>query len=249
MKLLETRGLRAVPLLALALTGTGVAVADAQEPMRRASERTIRVSAMGEVEVTPDEARISFAVHTWAETAHAAGAANASIMERVIAALTAAGIPRGDLETQHYMIHPEYVHEQGMREPRIRGYRATNQVMLKTRDLARVGELIDIALAAGANRVDGVSFAVSDPSRVIAEALAEAVARARTQAEAIAAALGVRVGAVLDASTNAAPPRPMMRQEMMAVGAADAPAPTPIEPGEQTVMATVSIIYAIEGGR
>lgn len=249
MNLRERKGLRAVPMLALALAGPGVVMADAQVPTWGHGERTIRVSGVGEVDVAPDEARISFAVDTSAETAQAAGAENARVMERVIAALTAAGIPRGDLETQHYTVHPEYVHEQGMREPRIRGYRATNQVVLKTRALTRVGELIDIALGAGANRVDGVSFSVSDPSPVMAEALREAVMRARTQAEAIAAALGVRVGAVLDASTSAAPPQPMMRREMMQAVAADAAAPTPIEPGEQTVMATVSIVYAIEGGQ
>lgn len=249
MNLRDRSGLWAVSVLVLALTGPGVAAVGAQEPARGAGERTIRVTGMGEVEVTPDEARISFAVETSAETAQAAAAQNAEVMERVIAALTAAGIPRGDLETQHYMVHPEYVHEEGRREPRIRGYRATNQVVLETRALERVGELIDIALRAGANRMDGVNFAVTDPSKVMAEALTEAVERARRSADAIAAALGVRVGAVLDASTDAAPPRPMVRPEMMAARGADAAAPTQIEPGEQTVMAMVSIVYAIDGAR
>jgi uncharacterized protein YggE len=249
MKLRDRRGLWMVSALALALTGPGVATAGAQEPTRGARERTIRVTGVGEVEVTPDEARISFAVDTSAETAQAAAEQNATTMERLIAALTAAGIPRRDIETQHYMVHPEYVHEEGMREPRIRGYRATNQVLLRTRSLERVGELIDIALRAGANRVDGVSFAVTNPSEVMAAALTEAVERARRSADAIAAALGVRVGPVLDATTSAAPPQPMMRQEMMAMGGADAAAPTQIQPGEQTVMATVSVVYAIEGGR
>lgn len=235
----------------IVLTAALPAGAEAQQQAGiRPSDRTIRVTGTGEVEVTPDEARISFAVDTQAETAQAAGEQNARIMERLIAALTAAGIPRGDIETQHYTVHPEYVHEPGMREPRIRGYRATNQVLVKTRELARVGELIDVALGAGANRVNGVSFAVTDRSAVMGEALAEAVQRARRSADAIAAALGVRVGAVLDASTDASPPQPMMyRQRMDMVETAAAAAPTPIEPGEQTVRAMVSLVYAIEGGR
>lgn len=238
---------------ALLVIGLGCGAAEAavaQEMGGMHSARTIRVSGTGETRMTPDEARLTFAVETFEPTAGAAGAENARRMERLVEALTAAGIPRTDIETQHYMVHPEYVHEEGVRDARLRGYRAMNQILVRTRELDRAGELIDVGLAAGANRVDGISFAVTDPAAGVAEALAEAVARARGSAEAIAGALGVRLGQVLDASTHAAPPRPMpyaqqrMDIEVMAATAA----PTPIQPGEQTVTATVFLVFAIEGG-
>lgn len=241
---------RAAALLTIGLSGAAVEVAVAQEMggMMHAA-RTIRVTGIGDTRVTPDEARITFAVETMEPTAAAAGAENARRMDRLMEALIAAGIPRRDIETQHYMVHPEYIHEEGVREPRLRGYRATNQILVRTRDLDRAGELIDVGLAAGANRVDGISFAVTDPSVGMAEALTEAVARARSSAEAIAGALGVRLGEVLDASTSSAPPRPMPYAQRMDMEVmAQAAAPTPIQPGEQTVTATVSIVYAIEGG-
>lgn len=239
--------------LALAVAGALAlqlpAAAMAQVSREGAAERTIRVSGAGEVEVAPDEARLSFAVETFAETARAAGAENARIMDRVIDALMAAGVPRDEMETRNYALHPDYVHEEGRREPRLRGYRATNQVVLTTRALDRVGELIDVALAAGANRMDGISFRATDTSEAHAEALRRAVANARASAEAIAGAIGEPLGAVqtVTASGMAVPGVQYRARADMEMAAPAAP-PTPIQPGEQTVRAHVSVVYFIGGG-
>ena len=238
--------------VALFATMAAAGGAAAQLPAPVQAERTIRVSGFGDVEVRPDLAEVSFAVETFADSAREAGRLNAERMDRVIRALVAAGIPRTEIETRNYSVHPEYVHEEGRREPRLRGYRATNQMVLETARLERLGDFIDIALGAGANRMDGVGFRVRDPSPAQAEALKEAVARARASAEAIASALGVRLGRVLDATTSADPVRPMYAKESMdmaAVGrAAGAAAPaTPIEPTAQTVHAFVQLVFAIDG--
>jgi uncharacterized protein len=214
------------------------------------TERTIRVAGSGEFQAQPDEASIRVGVETFAPTAREAGEENARLMDALIRALTEAGVARNDLRTSGYALHPEYTpqREPGMTEPRIRGYRAVNQLSVRTRDLTRVGALIDVALGAGANRMHGVEFGLRDSSAAEAEALARAVARARASAETIAAALGVRLGAVLDASTTATPVQPFFRDER-AMGmdvAALQMAPTPIEPGEQTVRAMVSLVFAIE---
>jgi uncharacterized protein YggE len=207
---------------------------------------TIRVHGSGEVEVMPDEASIAFAVETFAATAEEAGRENAEVMDRVISALMAAGVPREDIETRNYSLRPEYVHDQQRDEPRIRGYRASNQVILTTRNLDSVGEFIDVALGAGANRMDQVSFGLSDDREARAAALRDAVSNARTSAEAIASSLSVTLGAVMDASTTAMPePRQVaysMRMESADMAMA---APTPIQPGEQTVRAQVFLVYSI----
>lgn len=212
----------------------------------------IVVSGMGDVDVAPDLAEISLAVETQEPTARAAGDANARALERVIRALVQSGVPREDIETRGYTIFPEHIHRPDA-EPRIRGYRATNTVVVKTSKLDRVGALIDTALGAGANRVDGVSFSLRDPAVAQSAALKEAVERARRSAEAIADALGVRLGRVLQASSTAGhgPPIPVMRRaraEAMDMAPAAAVAP-PIQPGQQTVTATVTVIYQIEGSR
>jgi uncharacterized protein len=223
---------------------------DAQVPTISPDARTIRVSGTGQVRVEPDLATVQFAVETTGTTAQQAGRENAEVMDRVIQALVRQGIRREDIRTSGYSLFPEYAAQPrpGTEPPRIRGYRATNQVSVRTTELDRLGPLIDAGLEAGANRLSGVGFELRDSQAAQAQALQRAVEEARRAAETIASTLGVRLGAVLDASTTAEPPRPFFRAAQMRdmeVAQAMAP-PTPIEPGEQTVYAMASVVFAIQ---
>jgi uncharacterized protein YggE len=210
---------------------------------------SIRVTGTGEVRAAPDQAIADFAVETAAANAQEAAAENATRMERVIAALVRAGVPRDRIETRDYNVYPDYDQrpmEQGG-EPRLRGYRVINTVSATTYEVARVGALIDAALGAGANRVHGVRFGLRDPQRYRQQAIADATRRARADAEALAAAMGVRLGMIREAATmdvNAGGPVLMMAREGMAMDAIAQSPPTPINPGEQTVRASVMIVYA-----
>jgi uncharacterized protein len=203
------------------------------------------VSGTGEARARPDQATADFAVETSAATAQQAAAENAALMERVITALVRAGAPRERIETRDYNVFPEYDPrpvESG--EPRVRGYRVMNTVTVTVDGVDRVGALIDAALAAGANRIHGVRFGLRDPQPHRARAVQDAVRRARADAEALAAALGVRLGEVREAYTSeVSAPVPVMMERMAM--ADQAGAPTPINPGEQTVRATVVLVYSI----
>lgn len=212
--------------------------------------RTIRVSGTGEVQVKPDMATIQFAVETTGTTAQEAAEANADTMDRVIRALRGAGVANDDIRTSGYSLYPEYAiqpRDDPNAPPLIRGYRASNQVSVRSTNLDGLGQLIDVGLAAGANRMNGVSFELRDSDAASAEALRNAVLDARAAAETIASALGVTLGAVLDASTSADPVRPVLQEYGMAfdMRMSAAAAPTPIQPGEQTVRAVASITYEI----
>ena len=239
---------RRAALLILGMLVGGATSASAQQ-MMMGGGRGIEVTGVGEVEVMPDEATLNFAVETSATTSQEAAQQNAQRMERVIAALVAAGVPRAEIETRNFSVYPEYVADDRGETPRVRGYRVTNQVSLETTRLDAVGTLIDAALGAGANRVDGISFGVSDPQVAESEALREAVQRARASAETMAQALGVPLGPLLHATTSSNPVRPVPM--MMARGAAEMDAAqaydTPIQPGEQTVQARVLLIFGIGG--
>jgi uncharacterized protein len=161
------------------------------------------------------------------------------------------GVPREDIRTSGYSLFPEYAAQPrpGTEPPRIRGYRATNQVSVRTTEMDRLGRLIDVGLEAGANRMSGVGFELRDSRAAQAQALQRAVEEARRAAETIASTLGVTLGAVLDASTSAEPPRPMFRaaaQQMRDMEMQQMAPPTPIEPGEQTVYAMASLVFAIQ---
>lgn len=237
----ETTMLLLALLAAAAVMPSG---AHAQQP----DPPVVRASGTGEVKVQPDEATADFGVETAAESAAAAAAENARMMDRVIAGLVAAGVPRERIETRDYMVMPEYVHEPRPEAatPRIRGYRVMNTVSATLYEVDRVGAVIDAALGAGANRVHGVRFGVREPERHRAEAIRRAVARARADAEAMAGALGVTLQGVHEAQTlDSGVVGPVLaRGGMMDMAES---APTPIQPGEQTVRATVVVTYRISG--
>lgn len=218
-------------------------------PVVGGPERTIRVEGLGEAKVAPDEAFITLAMETLAPTAKAAAEDNARKMDKVIAALVQAGIPRKDIETSNYTVYPEYQPPVRPDEAaKLKGYRVSNMVEVHVRELARVGALLDTALGAGANRVDSVRFGLSKPETVQGEALRNAVERARQSAQVLASSLGVKLGPVLDASTVTQPQRPMPFERFEARAASAADVTTPIQPREQTVTATVTLVFAIEPG-
>ena len=239
------RGGGVLALVTAALAGS-VMTANSQEVVMHGA-RGIEVSGVGEVQVAPDQATLNFAVETNAPTSQEAARQNAELMERVIAALVAAGVPRPEIETRNFSVHPVYESQRNNEEPRIREYRVMNQVTLDTRELAQVGALIDAGLAAGANRVDGLSFGLSDTQAAEAEALRDAVNRARASAEAMAQALGVPLGRLVHASTSANPVRPMVGYASMRMEAAAMDMAPPIQPGEQTVHAQVTLLFEIGG--
>lgn len=238
-------------MIAAALAAAGLAfltdAAAAQQPAGPPREQSIRVTGVGEARARPDQAIGDFGVETQAPTAQAAAAENAQRMQRVIEALVRAGVPRDRIETRDYNVYPDYDPQPrpDATEPRIRGYRVANTVSVTLDDIERVGTVIDAALAAGANRVNGVRFGLRDPQAFRQRAIDDAVRRARSDGEALAAALGLSLGMVREAYTaDVGAVQPMMMERMQM---ADAAASTPINPGEQTVRATVVVIYAITG--
>jgi uncharacterized protein YggE len=208
------------------------------------------VMGTGEARIPSDRARLSFMVETQAPTAQAAATQNAERMDRVVRALRTSGGQTVQVETGGYELQPVYRQvprdESGI--PRIDAYRAVNHVHVRADDVARVGALIDAAIAAGANRITGLSFEAKDPQPARLDALRQAVAKARTEADAVAAAMGVALGPPLEVNVSSdyvMPPRPYYDMGARVAMEAVQVAPTPVEPGEQTVRATVNIRYRL----
>lgn len=204
----------------------------------------IQVDGTGSVDVTPDRASVSFAVETRAAAASDASQSNADAMDAVLRALRAAGLPGLQLESFGYSLRPEYARTDDQRTREIVAYTALNNVRATIEDVDQVGRVIDTAIGAGANRVGGISFFASDTREAQNEAMARAVQEATAEARVIAETLGHELGPPLEVNGGAQRPRPIMRGEAMMATAAQA-APTPIEAGDQTVTATVSIRFAL----
>jgi uncharacterized protein YggE len=192
----------------------------------------VSVNGVGSVKAVPDEANFSFGVETRGRTAQAAIAANAAIMEKVIAALRQVGAR--DLATQWVSVYP-VMGENGT----IDGYSASNSVAA-TIGVARAGALIDAAADAGANQISGPSMSSSDAERLYREALGAAFADARKRAEVLAKAAGRSLGEITAIVEGGAQPVPLYRE------AADtAVSSTPIVPGQQETIASISVTFTL----
>ena len=212
--------LTASTLIAVAQAGGPVLAADDEPP-----PRTLTVMGFGDVKAAPDLAFIELAVETTAENAGKATADNASRTTAVIDALKKKIGAKDRITTAGYSLQPQYANRRPGSDapPEITGYVASNRVRVESRDLTRVGELIDAATAAGANRTDGLSFTLENRAPSLREALRKAGEEARAQAESIAEALGVKLGEVLNASTAGVPRPQAFYKERMTMAMASTP--------------------------
>jgi uncharacterized protein YggE len=203
-------------------------------PLTTATPDTVTTLGHGVITIAPDEATVTAGVHTQAASASAALAENAKLMNAVVAALKAAG--GQELQTQQVSLYPQ-TDQQGQ----VNAYVADNSVSAKTK-IAGAGALIDAAVGAGANTVNGPTLSVSDSDARYRDALGLAVADARLKAEALAKAGGFGVGPVSVVTEQGANnPTPVFQ----AVGAAAKTDSTPIEPGTQDVTADVVVTFRI----
>jgi uncharacterized protein YggE len=223
--------------LAVAVLGAVVAFAGVARPDSARGDTTqtdsVTTNGHGVITAVPDEATVSAGVRTDDATAAAALAANATKMNAVIAALKAAG---GDeLQTQQVSLYPT-TDQQG----KVTGYTAQNTVSAKAK-IAGAGALVDAAVGAGANTVDGPSLTLSDQDALYRDALKKAVQDARAKALALADAGGFGVGPVSTVVEQSATGRP----EFSPVALAAKDASTPIEPGTADVTADVTVSFTI----
>jgi uncharacterized protein YggE len=204
---------------------------------------TIQVTGQAQVSVPPDMVRIAFAVETEGRSAGEASTHNASTMDAVVSALRDSPVEGLTIETYGYDLQPVYGRATGAQVRRIEGYRALNNIGVSAKEISAAGQLIDVAVGAGANRVASLRFTISDPGPARLQALRQAVAMAREEARTIADAMGVPLGPPLEVQGGSSLPRiqelARTRMEMQAAVS------TPIEAGLQTVSASVTIKYRL----
>ena len=205
-----------------------------------AAANTVTASGAGTAQAVPDTAEMSFGVATMSPNAKSALDEASKVAEQIASALKKQGIADEDIQTQDVSLYPQTVDQDGKQV--ITGYQASLSVRVKVRDIAKLGEIISAANAAGANDISGPTFTIDDPAPARAEAIDEAVADARKSAEAMAEAAGKSVGEVLSMSSSDAGLNAMYSTSDMA-GAAKA---VPIEPGQLDISASVVVVFELK---
>jgi uncharacterized protein YggE len=219
-------------VLLLASAVAGVAQPHFGHAAATTSTKTITVTGTGSVTAVPDRARFDFTVETKATTAKAALAQNSAAAAAVVAAVKNAGVADADIQTSQVSLSPQ-TNEAGTQ---IVGYSASNSISVKS-TIAKAGSIVDAAVGAGADGVSGPSLSISDQDATYRDALKKAVAAAHAKAQTLADAAGLNLGGVQTIVEGAAQyPVPLAQKADLSAGVA-------IQPGTQTVDATVTVTY------
>lgn len=238
------RLIKAVAAFAIMATvaGPNAAVAQTQPAEHAAQGTLLSVSADGSSEARPDLATLNLGVTTEGQTAQAALQENARRMTALTQALRRAGVAERDIQTSNVSVYPQQQYRENQ-PPLITGYQANNSVTAKIRNINNVGRVIDAAVGAGGNTINGVSFSHADPDAQLDIARRDAIAEARRRAELYANALGMRVHRIVAVSEGGgySPPVPMAMERMAAANDAS----TPISPGQIETRVSVNVTFEL----
>ncbi len=218
---------------------TGIAFADDLNS-------TLSINGFAILKKPADQLNLTVSVTTEAVNAEAALQANSLKMKAVIAALQAKEITNKEFSTGQFNISPTYTPYPKNPPPewtqKINGYRVTNSLVIQTEKMDLAGEIIDAVSEAGANSVDQISFGLKDDRLYRQDAIKLATMHARQDAEDLAIAANLKLGRIhqiwLDSARASEP-----RMKMFAAGLDHT---TPIEPGDVTVNANVTIVYQVQ---
>lgn len=217
-------------------------------------ERTFSVFGEGKAAAVPDIAQISIGVLTeGGKNLAELQKENSDKINRVIVFLKGEGIDKKDIKTEYYNISPRYQYFSCPPVPfgaevvrscppsEIIGYSISQSVLVKVRNLDKVGNVIAGVVDNGANTVSGPNFTIDDPIALENQAREEAIKQAREKAKAMARAGGFRLGKLISIQEGFISPFPVYsRVEVKDSGSA----PT-VEPGSQEIQVNITLVYEI----
>ena len=209
-------------------------------------KRTLQVNGSGEIMVKPDTAFINISVESNAKTAAAASKENAEKMQNVTKIIRSIISKDDKISTSGYTLSPVHEYNSSAKRSELTGYRAFNSLSVETKELDKLGNLIDSSIKAGATNINSLSFGTSNNDEYRRQALVKAIQDARKTAEIVASASGVKILRINSISPSYSFPVPLRRDFAVSSKMAMEAAPTPIESGELTVNANVNIVYEIE---
>lgn len=209
---------------------------------------TMTVNGRSEVRVTPDKATVQLGVNLRGTSARQVQEEVNARLNQIIENIIEVGVRKEEIQTSEFNLTPLYANYRPneVQEPKITGYNAGYTVTVPLTELEKIGPVIDAALQAGANQLQGIRFGLQNEEPIREEALRKAVAQARRKAELLAQAAGVRLIRLLQISESGVSIRPpVMFSRALAGEAADTS--TPVLPGQINVEAGVMMRYEIGG--
>ena len=227
----------AATVFAVAATISGC---DSAPPVQ-ANARQVTVVGSGEVQGVPDTLTADVAIEAVAADVTTAMNRTSERQQAVIDALKGpgvAGITSEDISTTTVSLQPQYGDNST-----ITGYRASNSISVRIREIGGASAALAAIVDAGGNetRINSVTYSIEDDAKLVNDARARAFNDAKSRASQYAELAGLSLGKVISISEapGTAPPRPMQ------VGAPMAAADVPLQPGQQTVSFSVTAVWEL----
>lgn len=204
----------------------------------------IWVTGEGKIEVVPDVVVLTLGVAAQENTVEQARSEAAQAMAAVMAVLDDSGVEERDIKTQHFSIHP--VRDWEKDREIISGYRVTNTVTVRIREIDDTGTIIDAVAGAGGDltRINSINFTVDEPDEFYAEVREKAMEDAAAKAEQLADFGGVNLGKPTYISEGSV--ASVSRDYFYMEAGAAVPSATPISPGETEIRLILQVVYGIK---
>ena len=234
-----------ISLMGLLSGCAGSPAAEAQASINT-DPSTISVWGTGQTTAQPDHAVVTIGVESSATQASAALSQNNKQMQTTLDALQQAGIADRDLQTESVQLYPRYVapatpppaSASSSTPNQASGYTASNTVQVTVRNLTALGSLLDAAVSAGGNHINGIRFEVSDPGAALQQARDLAWHDAQNKAKQLAALSGLQLGPVISVQESGTQPE-------NGTAPAAASSQVPIEPGAQSLQVNLNVTWQV----
>lgn len=230
------------------LTNTAGPAQQVQAAESDVLRNVVNVAGSGELSVKPDIVTLTIGVETEAATAKEAQSANSAKMARIQSVLKDTWkVDAKDLQTGQFYVQPNYSYSEKEGQ-KVKGYTAYHSLNVTYRDLTKVGQLLDAASEAGANRISDVRFSTENTDQYQEQVIDKAMSNAKLKASAIAKSAGRSLGVVVNVTLSGGGETPvyMQNEMLMSKAAADTGGSTSLEAGEVTLKANVSVTYELK---
>ena len=212
-------------------------------PTSTAYPPTLSTSGTGIVQVAPDMVTVNLGVQTQNSDVSAAVAENNTAAQAITDAAGLVGVSPADIQTTYFSVWSQPMYDEFGNPTDSVTYTVDHTLTIKLRDTAKLGDLLQASIRAGANTVQGVSFGLQDPTAAQDQARELAMQDGQARAEMLASTAGVSLGKVKSASTALSAPQPMYAVYAEGMGGGGG---VPTAPGTQTVQVQVYLVYEIQ---
>ena len=233
----------------VSLTGSGASANLAGQivpPVYSSYNPGLTVVGTATVEAKPDIVYLTLGVDIKADNAANVVSDAGARMDRILAALKAAGVAEEDIRTATYNLWVEQVYDPQTGQPTgVTNYHLTHTVRATVRDISKVGTVLSAAVEAGATTVQEVSFSIADPAKLATEARQKAIADAQKRAQEMAGALGITLGKVVSVSESGGYTPVSYYMDGKGGAMESAPAAVPMPAGSFSVSISVVVVYEL----